>query len=119
MRTETKTVRVGEYLGCVDWSYDFQAHGWDRTGGMNPGFIGPCVERLRRLEKALQEGRDFEATTDGGWPRCGWGKVVMVGMWDGWPYWKPVPSVRLSSIFGGGWHSWMAITDVRELGGKA
>lgn len=46
----------------------------------------------------------MRVTTDGGWPRCGWGDVLDVGMYDGWPYWKPVPSVYSRGPLGGEWH---------------
>jgi len=111
MRHRTVQVREGEYLGPVDWSYDFAAHGWDRSGGaMNPIILLERVETLRRLESG-----EWEATTDGGWPRVGWGKVLRVGMYDGWPHWKPVPSVFIGGALNGGWHPWYSITEARSL----
>lgn len=111
MKTKTVTVREGEYLGPVDWSYDFSQHDWKHSGGTNPEKVERCVEMLRRLGSDMQ----FEATTDGGWPRFGWGEVLEVGMYDGWPYWKPVPSVLIAGTLGATWHSFMSITDVREI----
>lgn len=32
MRFETRTIRIGERVGDIDWSYDFESHGWDREG---------------------------------------------------------------------------------------
>lgn len=110
MRTETRTVRVGEYLGPVDWDYDFEEHGWDRTGAFNPELIPGRVEMLRKL---AENPDGYEATTDGGWPRVGWGRVGRVGMYDGWPYWKPTPSVWIESHLGGSWHSWLSVSDIR------
>ena len=40
------------------------------------------------------------------------GEVLDVGMYDGWPYWKPVPSVFTRSALGGGeWHCFAMLTD--------
>src|SRR5574337_1459377 len=108
MKTYTKIVHEGEDLGPVDWRYDFAASGWDRGGSMNPDCIPSRVEMLKQIEHG-----DWEATVDGGWPRCGWGKVLAVAMYDGWPHWKPTPSFLLSSWAGASWHSWDSLTDVR------
>jgi len=100
MRTETRTVRVGEFLGPVDWDFDF-------------GVDDERVRRLRDIEAGIARGETWQATTDGGWPRFGWGEVLAVGMYDGWPYWSPTPSVLISGHFGGEWSSWRAVTDAR------
>ena len=115
MKTRTVTVREGEYLGPVDWDFDFDAAGWDHGGSFNPKLIAGRVEMLRRL--AADPDR-YEATTDGGIPRCGWGRVLQVGMYDGWPYWKPVPSVLLSTWAGAEWHSWSCLVEIKETIGQ-
>jgi len=53
--------RIGEYMGPVDWSYDFASH-----------FTG-CSDREERCKQAVEwlttldaNPRDYEATTDGG-----------------------------------------------------
>ncbi len=115
MRTETRTVNVGEYLGPVDWKYDFDSWGWDKKGGScNPDLIPEAVNRLARLEQALKLGETWEATTDGGAPRCGWGEVLEVGMYDGWPHWKPTPSILIASHLGSEWSSWFHVKASRE-----
>lgn len=109
MRSYQKTVYEGEYLGPVDWSYDFRQHDWSTNkGGMNPEITQSRIDMLRRLETG-----EWEATTDGGWPRVGWGKVLKVGMYDGWPHWKPIPSVYINGTLGGSWHPFYSITEVR------
>lgn len=110
MRTETVTRRIGELLGPVDWSYDFASHfqGDQRAEER-------CLKQLDRLRRLADAPDDWEATTDGGWPRVGWGDVLAVGMYDGWPYWRPVPSVCLRSPLGGGeWHSFTSITNIEN-----
>lgn len=110
MRTETQTVRVGERMGDIDWSYDFT------EGEAHYGWEPEAIERLRTLDNAFRNGTldKWEATTDGGWPRVGWGPVYDVGMWDGGPYWKPVPSFLLGSHLGGGWHSWRMLSEIQK-----
>lgn len=117
MRYETKTVRVGELLGDIDWSYDFRSH-FDCVGADDAGKQAVCdrqVERLRLIHAARKAERDIEATTYGGWQRCGWGKVLAVGMYDGWPYWKPTPSVLISGWAGPSWACFSEVTDIREV----
>lgn len=112
MKTRMVEERIGEYLGPVDWSYDFASHDWsDRRGGINPHRITEQVERLRAIADGLDHGQGWEATTDGGWPRVGWKRVIRVGMYDGWPHWRPVPSVQIAGVLGSEWHQFYAIAD--------
>jgi len=50
MKTKQVTVYEGEYLGPVDWKYDFKQHDWDHGGCCNPKHIEKCIERLNILE---------------------------------------------------------------------
>lgn len=113
MRFETQTVRVGELLGPVDWSYDFDTHDWNHGGSTNPEHVARCREMIRTLDGAE---RAWEATTDGGIPRVGWGRVLAVGMYDGWPYWRPVPSVLIDGFLGAEWTSFCGLSDIRPVG---
>lgn len=114
MKTRTVTERIGEYLGPVDWSYDFAQHNWSGSrGGINPEVGKKSLETLRLLEA---EPEAYEATIDGGWPKIGWKRVLKVGMYDGWPFWKPTPSVLLSGPLGAEWHPWYSITDFERAG---
>lgn len=110
MGTETRTVRIGEKVGPIDWGYDFASHDWDHGGVTNPKHVRDAVERLR-----MMEGTPCEATTDGGWPRVGWGRVIDAGMYDGWPYWRPVPSVLIAGTMGAAWHSFCMVTEARPI----
>jgi hypothetical protein len=112
MRTYTVLQREGELLGPVDWSYDFRSH-FNGYGGDDAARDRYCAEKIEQLRK-LTDG-EWQATTDGGWPRCGWGKVLAVGMYDGWPYWHPVPSVLIAGPLGGEWHSFASVTSIEPL----
>lgn len=109
MKHRTIKVREGELLGPVDWDYDFNQHDWDHGGAMNPERLAHSLEMLKKI----CAGGKWEATTDGGNPKCGWGAVLQVGMYDGWPYWKPTPSVFISSWMGGSWSSFTSISSIR------
>ncbi len=110
MKYRQVTERIGEYLGPIDWSFYFEGEDWNHGGCSNPECIQESKERLRQLT----EGDDWIATTDGGYPRFGWYPVIQVGMYDGWPYWKPYPSVCLAGQFGPEWHSFCSITDIKK-----
>jgi hypothetical protein len=113
MKTSTITVREGERTGDIDWSFDFRSF-FDNMGTTEPRKDAACEASkamLRRIEEDFKAGREVTATTDGGWPRFGWHRVIDVGMYDGWPYWKPVPSVCLLGPLGAEWHSFWSLTE--------
>ena len=112
MRTYMVEKREGELLGPVEWEYDFMSH-FDGYGGPPEQRQKYCDEQIAKLRN-LADGGEWMATTDGGWPRCGWGKVVAVGMYDGWPYWRPVPSVAIAGTLGTEWHSFSSVTDIQS-----
>lgn len=70
----------------LNWNYDFHQHDWEHGSSTNPDVIKANVEMLRQLEKALKDGKTFEATTDSGSPKVGWGKVVRLEMSYPWPW---------------------------------
>jgi len=110
MKIKLVKQREGELLGPVDWSYDFLSHFGGYCGSDKADYCAKKVAQLR----SLSEGTGWEATTDGGCPRFGWGRVLEVGMYDGWPYWRPVPSVLISGPFGGEWAAFSNITSIRH-----
>jgi hypothetical protein len=118
VKTRTVEVREGELLGPIDWDYDFAAHGSGQGGSMFPKRLQENIERLRTLEAGIARGEVWEATTDGGVPRCGWGRVLAIGMYDGWPYWQPVPSVLIAGSLGAEWSSVSSLSDIREVAPK-
>jgi hypothetical protein len=114
MRTYTVTKREGENMGPIDWSYNFRPH-FDCMGTSTEGKDAACArstERLRMIEQYLKDGVPICATTDGGSPRCGIGRVLDIGMYDGYPYWRPVPSVLINGWMGASWSSFDRITDI-------
>jgi len=119
MKTKTVTDREGELLNPIDWNFDFKEFYKDiypaacNGEELHEKMFQQAMTILRMLEKDPDK---YEATTDGGWPRCGWGRVIHIGMYDGWPYWKPIPSVFITSIFVGDWHAFHCITDIRLKG---
>lgn len=114
MKTYTVTKRVGELLGPIDWNFDFREFYKPLYNCGTPESHERMFQRAMTILRLLEESPDkYEATTDGGWPRCGWGRTIHIGMYDGWPYWRPIPSVFITSPFDGGWHSFSCITDIR------
>lgn len=119
MKTRTVTESVGENMGPIDWSYDFLSH-FDTLCANDAGKLRECEmakERLRQIEQAFKAGKPIRATVYGGWPRCGLNVVVDVGMYDGWPFWRPVPSVQTKSWLGCEWHGFSFITDIADESG--
>ena len=115
MKTRQVIERIGENLGPIDWSYDFLRH-FDGYCGPDTEKAKRCEQRkewLRQAEASLSGGPRMEMTTYGGWPRCGWGIVIDVGMYDGWPYWKPTPSILITGPLGPEWHCFAMYSDAR------
>lgn len=103
MKTRTVTEYVGEELGPVDWSHPMIAE----VEARSPHIIAA-------LREAEQSPQDFDATTDGGWPRVGWGEVLRVVMYDGWPYWRPTPTVVTLHWHGVSYNAINSISEVRR-----
>jgi hypothetical protein len=109
MKTYMQVCRVGEYLGKIDWTYNFQIHDWDHGGSMNPKILARNIEYLHILEASPGK---YDATDYGGSPRSGWGKVIKIGMYDGWPYWAPTPSIFIEDD---GWGKWIHVFSIVEI----
>lgn len=103
MRTRTVIEREGEELGSIDWDHPMIAEVEKRS-----------PEIVAMLREAEQSPHDFAATTDGGWPRVGWGEVLRVVMYDGWPYWQPTPTVVTSHWYGISYNAFNALSEVRR-----
>ena len=112
MKTRMVEERIGEYMGPVDWSYDFAQHFKSYGGRDVAARIAEAIAWLKQLAGAPEK---HEATTDGGCPKFGWHRVIRVGMYDGWPYWRPVPAVLTAGPLGPEWHHFDMITGVHEL----
>jgi len=106
MRTVTTTKRIGEFLGPVDWSYDFNQYAWGTNGaGINPACVAEGVEVLRKMD-----------ADPVGWRITSFGfssfEVVFVGMYDGWPFWRPTPHVGYIGPMGS--VEWTPFYDLRH-----
>lgn len=105
MRTYTQTVRVGEDVGPIDWNHPMIAEVRERRGD---NFIA----MLREAEK---EPNAFKASDYGGDLFIGMHEVLAVCMYDGWPYWRPTPSVCVSGVLGAEWKSFGSLTCIRRI----
>ena len=114
MKIKTIKQREGELLGPVDWNYDFDQHKWsDNRGGVNPEIVDEGKVALKILETKIAEGKPCTVGCYGTRQ-----KVLHVGMYDGWPFWKPTPSVGLESWLGVEWQPFYNIRNVEEMRGK-
>lgn len=76
MRTITQTVHIGDDVGPVDWVHPMAADKPD----------------LWREAEANPEGFTY-----GDYER----PIIKVCMYDGWPYWRPTPSILYVGPLGG------------------
>ncbi len=107
MKTRMVEERIGECLGPIDWSYDFTQHDWaPGRGGVNP----ECTARAKELLRQLQGPGDWQVMMYQNYLR-----VLQVGMYDGWPFWRPVPSVQTYHVIGAEWHPWYSIQAVERV----
>lgn len=106
MKSRTVTVCEGEYLGPVDWDYDFSQHAWGpNKSGVNPA----CIEQGKKLLREL--------TAPGSWLAMTYSvynEVLRVGMYDGWPFWKPTPYVCVMNTLGPEWHPFYSIVAIKK-----
>ena len=110
MKYRTVTERVGEWLGPVDWDYDFTQHDWsENRGGHNPDVTPKSVEALRVVEALVAAGKKAQVRLYGEWR-----DVIRIGMYDGWPFWAPTPSYSVSSWMGPEGHSFLSVSVARE-----
>lgn len=107
MRTETQTVRIGEWLGPVDWSFDFAAF-TDRH--LNGGDSTKAIAMLREIEDGLHRGERW-----GIWEHGTMREVISVGMYDGWPFWTPRPCYLAKTPIGGDKSEWYGPTAAEQL----
>lgn len=91
MRTETRTVRIGEDVGPIDWSHPIAS---DKP------------EIWREAEKNPE---DFELVGD-----FSARAIFKLCMYDGWPYWKPTPAIFHASPLGGGEWSFFNSYGIRD-----
>lgn len=94
------------YIAAQLRAYDWAASG--RRGTRNDLLM------LRQWTEALLIEPDaWEATTDGGYPRCGWGKVCGFEMQTSFGS-QPMPCVWIASWAGGSWNSLDMVSEFRR-----
>ncbi len=106
MKTYEKmvTIREGEWFP-VDESFDYM--GSD---------VYPCNPEIRQEKwgnflRCCREPDQYLLSIDYWFkPR----RILRIGMYDGWPYWSPYPSVLIEGPFGAERHSWYQIATMRE-----
>ena len=110
MKTRQVTERIGENMGPIDTEFDWRSIGWDQEGSFNPALTQGCWDALLALNEAIHSGRKMQVLLYGNWH-----DVLDIGMYDGWPHWKPYPSVCIATTaFGAEWHGFEDITATRE-----
>jgi len=104
MRTYQVTQREGELLGPIDWSYDFSSYfdGYCVSDAAKRDMLFELVESLWHLERASLKSQRLEVLT--GFGGDYWHELLAIGMYDGWPWWKPVPSICVYRVLGPEWH---------------
>jgi len=86
MRFETKTVRIGEWIGDVpdDWDYD---EFYKQHLGQNRESFDKAVALFKEMDSALKSGAKVFATQSGGFTH----EVYRCGLYDGWVFWVARP----------------------------
>lgn len=103
MKTYQVTKHEGELLGPVDLRYDYRKHDWGKgNGGINPR----CSQEGWELIQKVKIG-DYVRLAHSDYLK----RVISVGMYDGWPLWKPTPAVYVDGNLGG---EWRFFYDIRE-----
>jgi hypothetical protein len=100
MKYRTIVEREGELLGPVDWDYNFRQH-FDTWGCSEEQRDGYCKRAVQMLREVAAEPEAFKISLSNGYVER---TVYAVGMYDGWPYWKPTPALMTSGTLGPEWH---------------
>ena len=111
MKTYQKTVSVGELVGGIEWGYDFASHldCYCGSDDYKADLIFTGVFNFWMVDRLHKAGKRVEVCL-----RCGhWHRLIDMGMYDGWPFWKPTPAVYVEGPIGGEWHHFPCIVDYR------
>lgn len=101
MKTITVTVHEGENLGPIDPNWDWKAFA-KQCGERDATSAWQAVLKLKPGDKVRSSHSE-----------CYW-EVIQVGMYDGWPFWRPIPSYQCKGPLGtGDWHAFTWIRDVQ------
>jgi hypothetical protein len=114
MRTYTVTQREGELLGPIDWSHDF-ARAFDSyctSDERKADMLVRAIENLWQVERLHLKGVLLQVR-EGDY----WHDLLAIGMYDGWPYWKPMPAVLIRGPLGGEWRHFPCVDEFRVRAG--
>lgn len=111
MKTRTKIVREGERMGDIDWSYPFREHFNVHccNDAQKQVLCDEAKHKLELVEKSHNEGKEV-------WIDTGvvFQLLLSTGMYEGWPYWKPVPSICVKGTLGAEWHDFTYIKQFKQ-----
>jgi hypothetical protein len=101
MRTWQETHREGELLGEIDWSYDFGSHfdGYCTSSERKTDMLFTAIEQMWQVARLHEKGARL-IVYDNEYGH----ELIAVGMYDGWPFWRPVPAVLVQGPIGPEWH---------------
>lgn len=110
MKFRTEIVRIGELLGPIDFGYDFLSHfqGYCTSDEVKKSMCDKRVALLKQL--ADQPDANWWVCSSGGY----WHKMLSVGMYDGWPYWKPNPAICFNGTLGSEWMFFDDLMDIKK-----
>jgi hypothetical protein len=112
MRTYQVTQREGELLGPIDWTHDFYQ-----------SYSCRCASEFRKMEEMQNDLEllwQVERLHLNGVPvrvREGdyWHDLIAIGMYDGWPYWKPMPAVLIAGPIGNEWRHFPCVDEYKVV----
>ena len=104
MRAKQVTQYEGELLGPIDWSHNFSDwfDSWCVSETTRRDMLFEQIELLWQIERAHLKGERIEVLT--GFGSDYWYPLLGIGMYDGWPWWKPMPSICVYRVLGAEWH---------------
>ena len=100
MRSRIVTEYEGELLGPIDWSFDFSRGVASMCSNEKAKAerLSRYVELLWEVERRHLRGERLRVCTGSYWH-----DLLAVGMYDGWPYWKPTPALCIAGPLGPAW----------------
>lgn len=118
MKFKTVVEREGELLGPVDWAYDFRSHfsNYCCSDERKAEYCARAVALLRRAVEMMEASASSEVEVR---IHDYWKSLITIGMYDGWPYWKPTPALLVRGVLGSEWQFFYELTGVRARGERS
>ena len=111
MRSYQMTHYEGELLGEIDWKHDF-ARAFDcccSSSEHKTDMLFRAIENLWQVERLYKKDVRLQVRTGDYWHN-----LLSVGMYDGWPYWKPMPAIMVKGPLGSGeWKHFPCVDEFR------